>query len=114
MRGTRHIASAFLKRHSQSIQNEAVEELAQLGIEFKEFSKKLSPLTVLPLPEEAFEEILIEWLLYVEAFSEHSIDFKIKKVANPGETLSQEYISPRTTKLTDDQIFFVPDLFNMH
>ena len=105
---TRHKAYRICLRQphrSQLIQNEAVEELAQLGIEFKEFSEKLSPLTALPLSKEVFEDILIEWLLYVEAFSEHSIDFRIKTVTTPGETLSQEYILPKTTKLTDDQIF---------
>lgn len=80
-------------------------ELRRIAIEFKGFADSLSPLTAIPREVEEFEDILVEWLLYVEAFSEKSIDFK--SGYRPDETgkLVHRVEVPRTTSLRDEEQF---------
>lgn len=80
-------------------------ELRKIANEFKEFAESLSPLTAIPRAVEEFEDILVEWLLYVEAFSENSIDFKAS--FRPDETgkLVHKVEVPRSTSLRDEEQF---------
>jgi hypothetical protein len=80
-------------------------ELRKIATEFKHFASSLSPLTSISLEVEEFEDILVEWLLYIEAFSEVSIDFR--SVYRPDENgkLVHKLEVPRTTSLRDEEQF---------
>lgn len=80
-------------------------ELRAIAGEFRDFARVLSPLTAIPKDIEEFEDILIEWLLYVEAFSEHNIEFQTS-ISRDGDGKLHSYVSvPRTTSLTDEEEF---------
>lgn len=83
----------------------ANDELRSLAEEFKTFSEELSPLTTIPRDVEKFEDILIEWLLYVEAFSEKNIEFSTRVQKAESGTLSQVVDVPRTTNLSSEERF---------
>lgn len=80
-------------------------ELHRIASQFKEFSEALSPLTTIPREVEEFEDILVEWLLYVEAFSEKSIDFRTGIRADQSGKLRQFVEIPNTTSLRDEEKF---------
>jgi hypothetical protein len=80
-------------------------ELRNIAMQFKEFANALSPLTAIPRDVEEFEDILVEWLLYVEAFSEKSIDFKTDVRRAQSGTLRQFIEVPNTTSLRDEDKF---------
>ena len=80
-------------------------ELRRIATQFKEFSEALSPLAAIPRDVEEFEDILVEWLLYVEAFSEKSIDFKAGFRPDPSGKLRQFVEIPNTTSLRDEEKF---------
>ncbi|MBX4864296.1 hypothetical protein HJA86_31095 [Rhizobium bangladeshense] len=80
-------------------------DLRRIATLFKEFSETLSPLTALPRGVEEFEDILVEWLLYVEAFSEKSIDFKEGFKADASGRLRHVVEVPNTTFLRDEEKF---------
>jgi len=79
--------------------------LRQIAQQFKTFAESLSPLTALPVDVEEFEDILIEWLLYVEAFSEKNMDFRISTREDDSGTLRQVVYVPNITSLTEEQKF---------
>lgn len=81
------------------------EDLKRLAKQFKEFAEALSPLTAIPRDLEEFEDILVEWLLYVEAFSEASINFTARVRADEGGKLSQVVVIPNETSLKDEEKF---------
>lgn len=80
-------------------------ELRSLAEQFKSFSEELSPLTAIPKTVEEFEEILIEWLLYIEAFSEKNLEFNAKVEKSDSGTMQQVVEVPRTTKLKSEEKF---------
>lgn len=80
-------------------------ELRQIASRFKEFSENLSPLTTIPREVEEFEDILVEWLLYVEAFSEQSIEFISSFKPDASGTMRKITEIPRTTSLKDEERF---------
>lgn len=80
-------------------------ELRRIAIQFKNFSENLSPLTALPREVEEFEDILVEWLLYVEAFSEKSIEFKSSFKPDAAGKLRKVIDVPNTTSLRDEEKF---------
>ena len=80
-------------------------ELRQIATQFKEFSEALSPLTTIPREVEEFEDILVEWLLYVEAFSEKNIEFKESFKTDASGKLRKVIEIPNTTSLRDEEKF---------
>ena len=78
-------------------------QLRNLAENFRSFALDLSPLAEIPDDVEIYEDILIEWLLYVEAFSENILDFTTKISKDPSGTLRQAVEVPRTTTLTDEE-----------
>lgn len=80
-------------------------ELHSVAAKFQTFAQSLSPLTTLPRNVEEFEDILIEWLLYVEAFSEKNIDFKHGFRPDSNGKLRQFVEVPRLTSLQDEEQF---------
>ena len=82
----------------------AQRELRVIAEKFRTFSESLSPLVEISMDVEQLEEILIEWLLYVEAFSEQNLDFKTRTVKDPSGTLRQVVDVPRTTVLKEEEI----------
>lgn len=80
-------------------------ELSRIAVQFKKFSEELSPLTAIPRDVEEFEDILVEWLLYVEAFSDKSIEFKTGYKPDPAGTLRPFVEVPKTTSLRDEEKF---------
>ncbi|WP_242770430.1 hypothetical protein [Sphingopyxis sp. YF1] len=80
-------------------------ELRNIAIQFKEFSESLSPLTAIPRDIEEFEDILVEWLLYVEAFSEKSIEFTVGYKPDENGKLVKRLEIPRNTSLRDEEQF---------
>ena len=87
------------------VENTAAQELRSQAEAFKAFAEELSPLTAIPLSVDEFEEILIEWLLYVEAYNENVTDFKLTYRQDDSGTLRQEVEIPRASPLSDEQIF---------
>ena len=49
-------------------------ELRRISEQFMEFWKGLSPITFIPNEVEIYEEVLLKWLLYVEAFDEKDME----------------------------------------
>lgn len=87
------------------MESNAQQELRSLAEEFKSFSERLSPLTSIPKGVEEFEDILIEWLLYVEAFSEKNIEISVRIEKSPSGTMQQVVDVPKTTSLTSEEEF---------
>ena len=71
------------------IEANAERQLRTIAENFQTFSQDLSPLVAIPNDVEEFEDILIEWLLYVEAFSEKNLDFTTRTIKEPSGTLRQ-------------------------
>ena len=86
------------------IEANAERQLRTIAENFQAFSQDLSPLVAIPNDVEEFEDILIEWLLYVEAFSEGNLDFTTRTINEPSGTLRQVVDVPRTTTLKDEEI----------
>lgn len=80
-------------------------ELRDIATKFKEFSESLSPLTAIPKDVEEFEDTLVEWLLYVEAFSEKSIEFTVGYKPDEAGKIVRKLEIPRTTSLRDEEQF---------
>lgn len=80
-------------------------ELRGIAIKFKDFTRNLSPLTSVTMELEDYENILVEWLLYVEAFSDKSIDFSTSLKPDETGQIRQQVTVPATTSLTDEQRF---------
>ncbi len=85
--------------------NPIVDELKRISIEFKNFSYELSPLTTIPREVEEFEDILVEWLLYIEAFSEKNVDFTVHYRPDDDGKLVRKIEIPRSTSLRDEEQF---------
>ncbi|WP_295809841.1 hypothetical protein [uncultured Nitratireductor sp.] len=83
----------------------AESELRAVSEQFQTFAQELSPLTSIPRTVEEFEDILIEWLLYIEAYSEKNIEFSTRTEKAPSGTLRQVVEIPRTTNLKDEERF---------
>jgi len=92
----------ILEPETEASVNQQLREIAE---QFKEFSASLSPLTAIPLHIEEFEDILIEWLLYVEAFSEQNLDFKTQSRVDSSGQIRQIVEVPETTSLKDEEKF---------
>jgi len=80
-------------------------QLRQIAEKFQIFARELSPLTTIPRDVEEFEDILIEWLLYVEAYSEKNLDFTTRTIKEPSGTLMQVVDVPKSTNLKDEERF---------
>ena len=95
-----------LPDHILNIETEATaqRELRAIAEKFHLFTRALSPLVKVPLEVEELEEILIEWLLYVEAFSEQDLEFTMRTVEDSSGTLRQVVEVPRTTVLKEEEI----------
>jgi hypothetical protein len=78
-------------------------QLRAIGEEFKKFAEDLSPLTAIPRSVEEFEDILIEWLLYVEAFSEVNLNIE-KKIGKDANGALKQFVNvPDITNLRDEE-----------
>ena len=91
--------------HQTDDEQTASRELREIAERFRDFARDLSPLTAIPLELEEYEDMLIEWLVYVEAFSEASIDFKTKVRKDDKGTLQHLVDVPNITSLSDEQKF---------
>ena len=80
-------------------------ELRRIAVQFKELSEALSPLTAIPRDVEEFEDILVEWLLYAEAFSEQNLEFKTGLSTDASGTMRHVVEIPPTTSLRDEEQF---------
>jgi len=80
-------------------------ELRDLATQFQKFANELSPLTTIPKTVEEFEDILVEWLLYTEAYSENSIEFETGFRPDASGTLKSFIDVPRSTSLRDEDEF---------
>ena len=87
------------------IEQSAERQLRAIAEKFQIFAQELDPFCAIPSAVEEFEEILIEWLLYVEAFSEKNLDFTTRTVKEPSGTLRRVVDVPRTTTLKDEENF---------
>lgn len=83
----------------------ASQHLREIAERFQHFAQELSPLTAIPLEVEEYEDMLIEWLIYVEAFSEDSIDFKQSVQTDSSGTMRNVVEVPNNTSLDDEQKF---------
>lgn len=90
---------------SAGISDDVLRQFEQIAADFKLFSESLSPLTALPRSLDEFQDILIEWLLYVEAFSEYNLNFKTGVQKDPSGTIRQYVSVPDTTTLRDEEKF---------
>ena len=85
------------------IEDTAERKLRAIAENFHAFAQELSPLVEIPSNVEDYEEILIEWLLYVEAFSEKNLDFTRRTVIEPSGALRRVVDVPRTKKLSEEE-----------
>ncbi len=83
----------------------ASEELRDIAYRFQKFARDLSPLTSIPREVEEYEDMLIEWLIFIEAFSEDSIEFTTTVQEDASGTMRQIVGIPNTTTLQDEQKF---------
>lgn len=83
----------------------AERDLREVSEQFQAFAQELSPLTTIPRTVEEFEDILIEWLLYIEAYSDKNLEFSTRIEKDPSGTLRQVVDVPRTTTLADEERF---------
>lgn len=92
-----------------NLESEATAEgqLRTIAEKFQAFAHDLNPYKEIPNDVEKYEDILIEWLLYVEAFSEKNLDFSKRTVKDASGTLRQVVDVPQTTTLKDEEIFFM-------
>ncbi|WP_186399540.1 hypothetical protein [Stappia sp. P2PMeth1] len=81
------------------------QSLKDIATEFKKFSEELSPLTSIPREVEEFEDILVEWLLYVEAFSEKSAELSSDVRVDEDGKIIQRIEFFRETSLRDEEHF---------
>ena len=89
----------------QTIESTVRDTFDDIALDFKQFAESLSPLASIPTDVEEYKDILIEWLLYVEAFSEHNINFAVRYAKHNEGTLRSLADIPETTTLTDEQKF---------
>ena len=70
----------------------ATDQLREIAEEFKRFSEALSPQPLVAMPSkiEEFEDILIEWLLYMEAYSEKNLNLAEHSNEDESETFLQD------------------------
>lgn len=77
-------------------------DLRGIATNFKAFSESLSPLTTLPREVEDFEDILVEWLLYNEMFTDKSIETKVSTTTDPTGTMRRVTEHTNITSLRDE------------
>ncbi|WP_156127520.1 hypothetical protein [Paracoccus sanguinis] len=77
----------------------------ELATRFRDFAHRLSPLPEIPRDIAEFEDILVEWLLYVEAFDDRYSEVSEKIIKTPEGKLARQVVFPRATNLTDEQNF---------
>lgn len=85
--------------------SEVYDDFKKITEEFKSFCEMLSPITALSYDIDHYQDILIEWLLYVDAYSEENLNIEYRQTVNEEKKLSIRPIIPNTTSLTDDQIY---------
>ncbi|MAU22200.1 MAG: hypothetical protein CMH13_17035 [Martelella sp.] len=90
---------------TDSLSDGVLIQFEEIASDFKKFSENLSPLTALPRSVEEFQDILIEWLLYIEAFSEHNLNFSTRTQKDSRGTLRQVVDVPDITTLRDEDKF---------
>ena len=110
------IYDVVLESSYSEAQAPAARKFSELASKFREFSENLSPLTALVYDTPQYERFLVEWLLYIEAYSEESLNITVSsKVDERGKLTMQSHI-PKTTSLTSDQEFlcarFVRDVLS--
>ena len=88
---------------NHEIENNAESQLRNMAERFRIFAQKLAPFNKLPESVVDYEEILIEWLLYVEAFSEINLGLDKNTEQELSDTLGKEVDVPRTTTLTREE-----------
>ncbi|WP_237152127.1 hypothetical protein [Oryzibacter oryziterrae] len=103
--GTTYTITIDLNEDETLNQSHIANELRDIAKKFKEFSEALTPLTTIPRDVEEFEDILVEWLLYVEAFSEKNIEFRDVFRKDEGGKIVKNIEIPRTTTLRDEEHF---------
>jgi len=88
-----------------SVETEATAEsqLRALAEDFQTFARELSPLSPIPVDIAKYEDILIEWLLYVEAFSEQNLNFTTRTVPVASGASRQIVKVPQSTTLSDEE-----------
>jgi hypothetical protein len=74
----------------------------EIGKLFKTFAEKLSPITTLDIEPSSYVDKLIEWLLYIDAYSEQSLAFEVKTYTEETGKLTQKKVYDRITNLTDE------------
>lgn len=77
-------------------------DLQRIALQFKLFSEELSPLTTIPREVEEFADILVEWLLYEEMFSEKSADFSVVTRKDGSGKIYKVVEVPNITALSDE------------
>jgi hypothetical protein len=87
----------------RGVDDETLAKFDLVASQFKDFCSELTPLTAVNLSRDECKDILIEWLLYVDAYSEKNLDFTIRNFTDENGTLSRKVVVPKTTSLTDDQ-----------
>lgn len=102
---TSYIVSLPDRILSGEVENSAERELRSVSERFQEFARDLSPLMSIPRSIEEFEDILIEWLIYVEAYNESSLDYRPKTIVNSEGKMVRVVDVPEITGLSDEERF---------
>lgn len=91
------------ERLSDEDDKQVNEELTEIAKNFKSFSDNLSPLTAINKTVEEYEDMLIEWLIYTEAYSIANLGFTTGfRKSEDGKIINYVDV-PNSTSLGDDE-----------
>lgn len=94
---------------------DALKLLSPIAAGFSEFVTTLSPLTTIDKSTDELADILVEWLVSIDAYSEDSLHLQAENVVRKGELLSINDSVEDASTLTSDEKYlcarFVKHLF---
>ena len=94
------------------------ETLSAIGEQFQEFIGTLSPLTAFSRSRDELVDILLEWLISIEAYSEQILQSYVNGVTRTGDVLSISFEVEESSRLGSEEKYlcarFVKSLFDGH
>lgn len=92
-------------RPTTETESRILQAFDDIAREFRVFAEGLSPLTTLSQDTDHFKEILLEWLIYVDAFSAQNLNYQTHNITDETGHITQRLIVPKITSLGDDEIY---------
>lgn len=83
----------------------SIAKFEELAGKFQAFCEEQSPLTAINRSPSEFKDVLIEWLIYVDAYNSDALGYQTGSKQLPDGKLVPHVSVPRTTSLTNDEIY---------